>query len=458
MKNWIEYIKSKLDTELWGFIFIDYYSHNPKKNVSEFINLNLKKIIQKKIDPVKFHSIFLKVCIQLLIKDENDLKIKQTEVFEKSILLIKLYNAKNRKKVSNQQLDKIASHYAEYNKSEEFRKKLTDETIFKNDIVKENEKTLRKQIISKKESGDEKKQVNFHPQSLGSKRKLKRVKVLVLQPKTDVSDWEEKNNLFFPKDIKKFEKTILNALSNAKIIKADVVVFPELYVRENLVAKIVDWSNKNKDTIIISGSHYFHKNQKMIARCPVVFNGKIYYTEKIFPSNDEKEGLSEGTKILHFTNSPVGSFFVLICSDHLMLSEIRAQCLSKKYSPDIIIVIACQKDSNDHYVAMGDAITNGTLDLYCIYSNNKLDGFADGKSAFFGVTSKEVLARLKKNNRTDFSPKGKLYVVTDDEDYYIADIDLSNKRPPAKRKLGDEDNIQIFSTIRDYRLLRRNRN
>lgn len=272
-----------------------------------------------------------------------------------------------------------------------------------------------------------------------------RARLLVFQLETSQDDWRKENGLYFPANILPFKERIHRVLEVSLQKQVTAIVFPELSVPELLVPDIIKWSEENRNILVIAGSHYHMHGNKTVSRCPVIFNGDVWFTEKIFPSPNELSsisghGLQDGDKVVYFTNTIIGDFFVLICSDQLRALELRDECL--KYAPDFVIVPACQLDSHDYYNGMSD-IVNHSTDVYYIYSNNKMIDSADGRSAFFGIIRKENRDELIVNGKTDFIPKGKICELKEDEDYYIVDVDIKNKNPPGKRKVGQYPNVVV---------------
>src|ERR1041384_4620255 len=92
MENWEQYIIDNLDSDIWGFIALDYYyllagkknmsgeadykeitKEKPDLKPEDYINNLLDKLLKKEIKLVAFHKVFLKVCIELLKDQHPDL-------------------------------------------------------------------------------------------------------------------------------------------------------------------------------------------------------------------------------------------------------------------------------------------------------------------------------------------------------------------------------------------------
>ncbi len=272
-----------------------------------------------------------------------------------------------------------------------------------------------------------------------------KVKILLFQNETTNKQWTKVNDLYYLGDIQLVKSRCFKVLEFAAKEGVNLVVLPELSIPEALVSDIVSWSKGRHEMIIVAGSHYKHEAEGAFAKCPIIHNGNFVLTEKINPSPNElsavgKNGLQRGKEIVYFKNTFIGSFFVLICSDNLKLTETRLRCLN--YEPDFIVVPAFQKDSSDYFTGMSDTVNN-SHDLYYIYVNNKIENGADGRTAFFGVVNSLSVKQLTDNDITDFEPKGKLCELKEGENYCLIEADMANKRPPSKRKVGDEPNVII---------------
>lgn len=283
--------------------------------------------------------------------------------------------------------------------------------------------------------------------SLGRTNSKRFVRILVLQAESSPDSWSAENGLMSYTNISSLQSWIFKSLDFALQENIDVIVFPELSVPTALLDDILAWSRSNTDIVIIAGSHYAEVGKVWIARSPVFLGGHQVLTDKIFPSPSELSsihgfGLSAGHKIVHFTETGIGNFFVLICSDNLKPTHIRNNILA--YRPDFVFSLAFQRDSNDFFVGISDSVNNGE-DVYFVYANNSVKGMADGRSAFFGIVRPEVRDELMRNHKTDFIPKGKLCELRGEENILIVEADIRNKNPPAKRKVGDLPNVKFFT-------------
>ncbi|SDF96235.1 Predicted amidohydrolase [Dyadobacter soli] len=283
--------------------------------------------------------------------------------------------------------------------------------------------------------------------SLGKVDDRRFVRILVVQAESSSDYWSMNDGLMSYTRVDDLRLWIWKSLDFALRHEINVIVFPELSVPVALLEDLGAWSQINKDVIVIAGSHYAQAGKAWIARSPVFLGGRQILTDKIFPSPSELSsidgfGLSAGERIIYFTETGIGSFFVLICSDNLKPAPIRNQILS--YQPDFVFSLAFQRDSNDFFVGISDSVNNGE-DVYFVYANNHVKGMADGRSAFFGIVRPEVRDELINNQKTDFVPKGKLCELRGEENVLIVEADIRNKNPPAKRKVGDLPNVKIFT-------------
>ncbi len=117
MQNWVAYIKEYVNSDLWGFILLDYYHHTKsegcKGSPSQFIDEMLRELPKEDIDAVAFHNSLLGVCVHLLGIDFSD-------TMDKSIAFLKsLTNPPG-----DDQVRSIISQYEIYGKQEVFRERL----------------------------------------------------------------------------------------------------------------------------------------------------------------------------------------------------------------------------------------------------------------------------------------------------------------------------------------------
>ncbi len=272
-------------------------------------------------------------------------------------------------------------------------------------------------------------------------------RIMICQLDSIEFDWTISFGLHFLTYNDKISNKIKEFLKIAKLNSVDIIVFPELSIPEKLIEKIQEWS-KEQEAIVICGSHYYNNQDRFISRCPVIIKGIVYFTEKIFLSPHEKspikgEGLNSGTKILKFTNSFIGNFAVLICSDYLEDSIKKDLDLQ---SLDILCVPSFQRDSMLYHNRMNIDCENSDLGIYIFYSNFKDLKYGDGNSSLFGLMDRVFSEKLKDASYTDLKPDKKLFQFKKESEYLIADINIANKRPFANRNLSTAPNFQLIST------------
>lgn len=260
-------------------------------------------------------------------------------------------------------------------------------------------------------------------------------------------DWTNSYGLYFLTNNDKLTNKIKEFLKIAKQNSVDLLVFPELSIPEKLMEKIQEWS-KEQEAIVICGSHYYSSQGVHISRCPVIIKGNIYFSEKVNPSPLEKspivgEGINSGTKILKFTNSLIGNFGVLICSDYLeenLKNELDLNSL------DILCVPSFQRDSKLYHTRMNIDCENSERGIYILYSNFKDPKNGDGNSSIFGLMDRLFSEKLKNAGYTDSNPDKKLFQFKEESEYLVAELDIDSKRPFANRNIATEPNFRLIST------------
>lgn len=117
MKDWIKFIKECSNSDLWGYVLLDFYNKERIKDAhddpSKFIDDVVNKIIDTSIDPVNFHHSLLCVSVQLL---GNDF----TEIINKSVNYISKFDSR----LSDDQIIDMASQYKVYGQDIKFRNQL----------------------------------------------------------------------------------------------------------------------------------------------------------------------------------------------------------------------------------------------------------------------------------------------------------------------------------------------
>lgn len=272
-------------------------------------------------------------------------------------------------------------------------------------------------------------------------------RAMICQLDSQDFDWSNDCGLSFLSTNDKISIKVKEFLKIAKHNSVDLIIFPELAIPEKLIGSIQEWS-REQESIVICGSHYYRSKEGFISRCPVIIKGNVYFTEKMFPSPLEKspilgEGIVSGAKVLKFTNSFIGDFAVLICSDYL---EDSLKLNLDLQTLDILCVSAFQRDSEVYHRRMNVDCENSVSGLYILYSNFKDKQYGDGNSSVFGIMDRLFTQKLKDANYTDLNPDKKLFQFKSDSEYLIADLNIKNKRPFANRSIFTEPNFHLIST------------
>lgn len=279
-----------------------------------------------------------------------------------------------------------------------------------------------------------------------NEKKQPNCRTMICQLNSKDFDWNENSGLHFVRKTDKIITKVIEFLKIAKHNSSDVVIFPELSIPETLIGKLQDWSREN-ETIVIGGSHYHKKGENYISRCPVIIKGAVYFTEKITLSPLEKspiksEGCIPGKKIIKFINSFIGDFAVLICADYL--NDFVKSSLDLN-SLDLLCIPSFQRDSEVYYRRMNIDCENSKSGIYLLYSNFIDYKYGDGNSSIFGLMDRLYTKKLKNANYTDLNPNNKLFQFKSESEYFIADVDLINKRAYSNRSILTSPNLVIIS-------------
>lgn len=117
VKDWKEYIRQCVKSDLWGFVVLDYYrtemADAHRDHPSHFIDNVLCDLPKEGIDPVAFHNVLLCVCVHLLGNDFSD-------IMEKSLNFLKGLESS----LTEEQLEAVLQQYRHYGKEEVFLEKL----------------------------------------------------------------------------------------------------------------------------------------------------------------------------------------------------------------------------------------------------------------------------------------------------------------------------------------------
>lgn len=280
--------------------------------------------------------------------------------------------------------------------------------------------------------------------SLNTER-LESVRILVGQPAWDAADWTRPNQLYCLANKDRAAAWIHSFLGKARESECNIVVLPELSVPESLIPIIVAWSAQT-NALIIGGSHYVQTASGYISRCPIIFSGNQHFVEKIHPAPAEVspqrgDGLVSGKAVTKFTNTSIGSFGVLICSDYLKEDVKNLLSISEL---DALFIISFQRDSGKYYKRIDIDVEDHKNGIYIFYANNLLRGGADGRSALFGSSDKLYTEHLANQlGDPDISPHPLVNVGSDD-DYFIVDVDPIHRRPTTPRTVETRPNAVLI--------------
>jgi len=267
---------------------------------------------------------------------------------------------------------------------------------------------------------------------------------MVLQPKHELDDFDDKGGLAFlkkPAKVLLYLKTKL-MWANEKGVK--LILLPELAVPNEILPEVAALATQ-LGLVIVAGSDYYPTEKGYISKCPIILNGETFFTEKIKPSPFEKtatsgEGLIAGTTSYVFKNTIIGDFGVLICSDFLN-NNLKIQMYEQNI--DVLCVIACQGKSDTYHTRMHNECEESENGVYILYSNLLLPGYGDGHSALFGVIDKHYCGRLVEKGYTDAQYSTKLVDIGAHESYFIADVCLKQKKPFINRTVDSRPNVII---------------
>lgn len=116
MKDWRTFIQENLDSDIWGFICLDYYSSEKgafQDGPSSFLDNILNDVKELRGSIVNFHKVLLSVSVQLLGSDFADM-------IDRSVRLIRKVSPE----VSGTEIEQIAKQFSVYGKQRMFLDRL----------------------------------------------------------------------------------------------------------------------------------------------------------------------------------------------------------------------------------------------------------------------------------------------------------------------------------------------
>lgn len=274
------------------------------------------------------------------------------------------------------------------------------------------------------------------------------VRVFLSQFSINLEQYVKNDGLLFYKDTNEVRVKVQQHLDMARQQAADVIAFPELFIPENFIKNLQEWSIATGATII-AGSHYHFDNEKQswCSRCPVIIAGKVFFIGKTTPSPHEispivGRGLMASDSIFVFNNTPIGNFAVLICADYLMI-ENRSSLYD--YNLDFLFVIAYQKDSNLYHSRIANDISENNDGIYVLYINQKEKKSSDGRTAFFGAMDNIFCNELLDVGLTNLEPSTKVCELGNKIFNVTLDVNIDIKKPVFPRNVHTKPNISIQS-------------
>ncbi|MEM8972263.1 MAG: HAD hydrolase family protein [Pseudomonadota bacterium] len=226
----------------------------------------------------------------------------------------------------------------------------------------------------------------------------------------------------------------------------NLVALPELVSSADMRSAAKQLTLEHPDLLIISGTSYFTNAGKRVSRVIVLHSGNEYYSDKIDPSPYEKNAyepdtLSTGEKIIRFSNSPAGNIVILICSDFLNES-LRSTALQNE--TDILVVPACQSNSEIYYNQFGHVCRQNTSGIYGLYSNLSFLPYGDGSSAIFGNLNQMFMRGFPERGISDLVPLEKVWQADSHVDWVVAKLNLAQKKIELPNSTFTDPNIQII--------------
>jgi len=126
MNDWYRYMVECSDTDLWGFVCLDYYYRvepaKPRADPSHFVSDILQRLRTAPVNPVPFHNVLLSVCVQLLGSDFD-------AITEKTLEFIALRSTPP----TQEELEQIISHYVVYGQESVITEKINHRRQMKTD-------------------------------------------------------------------------------------------------------------------------------------------------------------------------------------------------------------------------------------------------------------------------------------------------------------------------------------
>lgn len=144
---------------------------------------------------------------------------------------------------------------------------------------------------------------------------------------------------------KKVSIDVRRAVEAAREAKCDAVVFPEYSVPRAMLTELHNLANLH-GMVIVGGLEGEWLHGKLYDQAAVFIPGekRTYFQSKQEPSLEEEagDGFYRDGEIKLFSNSPIGNFSVVVCSDFLQLATLRSWRDDAEL-PEVMFVIARNK-------------------------------------------------------------------------------------------------------------------
>jgi predicted amidohydrolase len=200
----------------------------------------------------------------------------------------------------------------------------------------------------------------------------------------------------------KIKRDVRLALKEALAQGCQVIVFPEYSVPRSMQQELMEWARSNERTIV-AGMDGDWIDNKLCDKALVAIPGepKLHFQCKQEPSLEEEAGRAfyRDGQFWLFSNSPIGDFGVVLCSDLFQLSTLQMWHHDAPL-PEILFVVA-RNHFNDLYLSIAKA---DSMRLYCavVISNvSETEGGASDNGSCVVVP-----------NRNNQLVKGTDYLVT----------------------------------------------
>jgi predicted amidohydrolase len=168
------------------------------------------------------------------------------------------------------------------------------------------------------------------------------VRIAVANLAVQTDSLEGRNNQLPELDGRKVKDDVRLALQAAESNKCDGIVFPEYSLPSSMQDELQSLASRH-NIVIIAGLEGQWVRGKVSDQAIIAFPGEQqpHYQRKQEPSLDEelRDSFYRDGEQKFFTNSPIGEFAVIVCSDFLQLSALHAWT-SDGPIPELFFVVA----------------------------------------------------------------------------------------------------------------------